>query len=76
MLSGMSSEENGLFRADWRQQRRQHGADVDRIDWITKAVADFEAGILKIGDTSRVSNDEIVAQAEAYERAVDEALKS
>jgi hypothetical protein len=75
MLSGISGTAHDMLRHNWRQQR--HGADVDRIARIGKAIEDFDrAGDLTVKFFTRLSNSEIIEKAEASERAVDDALKS
>ncbi|RWN59726.1 hypothetical protein [Mesorhizobium sp.] len=76
MLSGLgSSEEMEMLRERWRRER--HGADVDRIERIGRAVEDTNrAGTLVISFTSRLSSSEVVEKAEASQRAVVEAIRS
>lgn len=75
MLSGLDSrEEHDVLRARWRQTR--HGAEVDRVARLGRALDDLtRGGELVISFTNRLSSAEVVAKAEASERAVTEAIQ-
>ncbi|MER8885836.1 hypothetical protein NKJ73_07065 [Mesorhizobium sp. M0074] len=64
-----------MLRLRWRRSR--HWAELDRIERISKAVVDTErGGQLVVKYTAQLSSTEIVAKAEAAQRAVSGAINS
>lgn len=74
MLSGVeSAAAHNLLRQQWRTAR--HGADVDRMGRIGKAIADIErAGTLIASLPGKLADSKIVSAAEEADRAMQRAI--
>ena len=75
MLSGISKARQQLLRSAW--QKARFGPELERLTRLKAALDDTErAGTLALSYTISLSSEEIVARAEASERAVRDALES
>lgn len=74
-LSGMSDAEVGMVRHAWVQ--KHFAADVDRMQRLGRAIEDVDRiGTIVNGYVDKLTDLNLVAEAERAERAAAEALKS
>lgn len=64
-----------MLRSAWQKQK--YGPEIERLDRLRKALEDTQrAGTLTLSYTLSLCSADIIARAEASERAVQEAMDS
>lgn len=75
MLSGITKARHEMLRSAWQKQK--YGPEIERLDRLRKALEDTQrAGTLTLSYTLSLCSADIIARAEASERAVQEAMDS